>query len=153
MRNDGSAMHFDKIVFIGPLVSTVSVMKIFESSVIVVRWDKVANVTNYTVTWTSDGTLLSSRIQIEQLFTLNGSIDTVYNISVAATNSLCTGPEFITSVLFSAGMYLPFLYLLYVIYPMHIYSKQVCKQDLFSLSQCCDKPTLHMTVLRDNCHN
>ena len=105
MYNDCSAMHFEKIVFTGPPALTVSVMKIFESLSIVVWWDKVANVTNYIVTWTSDGTSLSSHTLIEQSpFTLNGlTFDTVYNISIAATNSLCTGPEFITSVLFSAG--------------------------------------------------
>ena len=83
-------------------------MKIFERSVIVVRWDEVANVSNYTVTWTSDGTNSTpSHTLIQQSsFTLNGlTLDTVYNISVVASNSHCTGPEFITSVSLPAGTY------------------------------------------------
>ena len=106
-----SATYFEETVFTGLPVVRISVMKNFEFSLIVVRWDEVVNVSNYTVTWTSDGTFLSSETLIQQSsFTLNGlTLDTVYNISVVASNSHCTGPEFITSVLFSAGTYIPFL--------------------------------------------
>ena len=155
MCNDCSTMHFEKIVFTGPLVSTVSVMKIFESSVIVVQWDKVADVSNYTVNWTGDGTL-SSHTQIDQSFTLNGlTLDRVYNISVTATNSLCTGPEFITSVLFSAGTVCAYHFRYIRTLCPYTVNKSVNRtvKELFCRSQCCDKPTLCMTVLRDNIHN
>ena len=100
-----SATHFE-IVFTGPSVVRISVMKNFELSLIVVRWDEVVNVSNYTVTWTdSDGTFLSTETLIQQSsLALSGlTLNTVYNISIVASNSHCTGPEFITSVLFSAG--------------------------------------------------
>ena len=80
-------------------------MKDFESSSVVVQWDEMDDVTNYTVTWTSENILLQSHTLIEQSsYTITGlTFDTVYTITVAASNSHCTGPEYRTIVLFSVG--------------------------------------------------
>ena len=82
-------------------------MKNFESSSIVVQWDTVANVTNYTVMWTNDANPIHSTTLIEQSsYTITGlTLDTVYTITVTAANRFCTGPEVMTSVVFSAGTY------------------------------------------------
>ena len=82
-------------------------MRNFESSSVVVQWDEVDDVTNYTVTWTSEATPLQSATLIEQSsYTITElTLDTVYNISVAAANNHCTGPEYRTSIIFSAGTY------------------------------------------------
>ena len=84
-----------------------NILKNFESSSIVVQWDAVANVTNYTVMWTNDANPIQSATLIEQSsYTITGlTLDTVYTITVTAANRFCTGPEVTTSVVFSAGMY------------------------------------------------
>ena len=87
-----------------------NVLKHFENSSIVVQWDQVANVSNYTVTLTSESIPTRSHTLIKQSpYTITGlTLDAVYNISIAASNSHCTGPEYKTSVLFSAGTYIQF---------------------------------------------
>ena len=85
-------------------------MKDNKSSSIVVQWDAVANVTNYTVMWTNDANPIQSTTLIEQSsFTINGlTLDTVYTINVTAANRFCTGPEVMTSVVFSTGTYVSY---------------------------------------------
>ena len=103
-------------------------MKNTESLSIVIQWDEVDDslTTTYTVTWTSNETnSIQSHTLIEQSsYTITGlTLDTVYTITVAASNSHCTGPEFRTSVLFSAGTYtyvcIPFLIFIVRSRPKH----------------------------------
>ena len=86
-----------------------SIEKRILESKIIIKWDPVDNSlpTNYTVTWTSDGTnSTQSHTLIEQLsYTITGlTLDTVYNITITATNRCGTGPEYQISVSFSAGI-------------------------------------------------
>ena len=84
-----------------------NVVKDLENSLVVVQWDEVDDDTNYTVTWTSEAIPIQSATLIEQSpYRITGlTRDTVYNITVVASNNHCTGPEYRSSVLFSAGTY------------------------------------------------
>ena len=87
----------------GPPALTVNIMKHTESSSIVVQWDEVDDSlpTTYTVTWTSERDHITHPVTlIGQLsYTITGlTLDTVYTITVTATNICGTGPEYITSV-------------------------------------------------------
>ena len=79
-----------------------------ESSSIFVQWDEVDDSlpTTYTVTWTSERDLNNVQVQtlIEQSsYTIAGlTLDTVYTISVTASNRCGQGPEYSTSVSLSA---------------------------------------------------
>ena len=94
-------------LFTGPPALTVDLVKNIKSLSIVVIWDAVNNVVNYTVTWISESSLTQSYTLIEQSsYIIAGlTLDTVYNISVFATNKFCTGPEFRISAILSAGTY------------------------------------------------
>ena len=73
--------------------------------------------TTYIVTWTSNGiNSIHSHTLIEQSsYTITGlTLDTVYTITVTATNGCGTGPEYRTSILLTTGMY-HYHYLLYII--------------------------------------
>ena len=64
--------------------------------------------TTYTVTWTINGTnSIQSHTLIEQSsYTITGlTLDTVYTITVTASNKCGQGPEYLTSVSFFAGTY------------------------------------------------
>ena len=74
-----------------------------ESSSIVVQWDEVDDSlpTTYTVTWTSEiDHIVQVKTLIEQSpYTITGlTLDTVYTITVTATNKYGGGPEYSTSV-------------------------------------------------------
>ena len=74
-----------------------------ENSSIVVQWDEVNDSlpTTYTVNWTIDGTdSIQSQTLIEQSsYTITGlTLDTIYTITVNATNICGTGPENSTRV-------------------------------------------------------
>ena len=91
-----------------------SVTKSFINSSIVVQWDEVDDSlpTTYIVNWTSDGAnFTQSHTLIEQSsYTITGlTVDTVYTITVTATNRCGTGPEYMVRVIFSAGTYVSFL--------------------------------------------
>ena len=63
--------------------------------------------TNYTVTWTSDGTdSIQSHTLIEQSsYTITAlTLDAVYTITVTAANGFCIGPRNMVTVTFSAGI-------------------------------------------------
>ena len=86
-----------------------NIAKNFINSSVVVQWDAVDDslLTNYTVTWTDDRIFsIQSHTLIEQSsYTITGlTLDTVYDISITAANEFCTGPENMTSILFSAGI-------------------------------------------------
>ena len=90
--------------FTGPPALTVNITKNTESSSIVVQWDEVDNSfpITYVVTWTSERDLNDAQsIGVVELssWTITGlALDTVYTITVTATNICGHGPEYRTSV-------------------------------------------------------
>ena len=79
-------------------------MRKTESSSIVVQWDEVGDSlpTTYTVTWTNenDHNIQSKTLEEQSSYTITGlTLDTVYTITVTASNKCGTGPEYSTSVL------------------------------------------------------
>ena len=99
-------------------------MKDLENSLVVVQWDEVDDVTNYTVTWTSEAIPIPSATVIEQSsYTITGlARDTIYNITVVASNNHCSGPEYRSSIIFSAGTYhFSYFYCIYIyIYILYV---------------------------------
>ena len=71
---------------------------------VIVQWDEVDDSlpTAYTVTWTSERDLNNVQVELlieQSLYTITGLIlDTVYTITVTASNKCGTGPEYSTSV-------------------------------------------------------
>ena len=91
--------------FTGPRVSTVIITKNIESSSLVIQWDKVDDSlpTNYTVTWTWTSNRTNSTVTEQSSYTITGlTLDTVYTITVTASNRCGQGPEYRTSVLLIA---------------------------------------------------
>ena len=90
--------------FIDPDALSVNITKGNGSSSVVVQWDVVDDslTTNYTVTWTRDGTNFTQGISIirqQTSYTISGlTLDTVYTITVTPSNGCGTGPEHRTSV-------------------------------------------------------
>ena len=77
-----------------------------ESLSIIVQWDKVDNslITTYIVTWTNERDHMISHFTLEEQssYMITGlTLDTVYTITVTASNKCGTGPEYSTSVLFT----------------------------------------------------
>ena len=98
------------IYLTGPSALKVTTTRNIGDLSVVVQWDEVDDFlpTNYTITWTSDGTNpIQSHSLIEQSsYTITGlTLDAVYTITVTATNRCGTGPEYRNSVLFPTGMY------------------------------------------------
>ena len=80
-----------------------TITKSTESSLIVVQWDKVDDSlpTTFIVTWTSERDHIERSRGLVGLTSYNITgltIDTVYNITVTATNICGTGPEYRTIV-------------------------------------------------------
>ena len=74
-----------------------------ESSSIIVQWDEVDDSlpTTYIVTWSNERDHIEHPATIEEQssYTITGlTLDTVYTITVTATNICGTGPEYSTSV-------------------------------------------------------
>ena len=95
--------YVNMLNFVGPPGLTVNITENIESPSIVVQWDEVDDslITNYTVTWTSERDhILHHDALIEQLsYTIIGlTLDTVYIITVSASNNCGSGPEYRTSV-------------------------------------------------------
>ena len=102
--------------FTAPPALTVTITNNTESPSVVVQWDEVDDFlyTIYAVTWTSERDL--NNVQIENVeeqpsYTITGlTLDTVYTITVTATNRCGSGPEYSTSVSISTGtMYFNYL--------------------------------------------
>ena len=96
-------MYHILILFAEPSDLTVNITEIIMNLSVVVQWDEVDDSlpTIYRVTWTSNETnSTQSRILIEQSsYTITGlTLDTVYTITVTASNRCGQGPEYITSV-------------------------------------------------------
>ena len=90
-------------VFTGPPALTVKIMKKIDNLLIVV-WDKVDDSLNttYEVTWGSNKTQ-SHTLTKQSSCTITGlTLDTVYNISVTASNRCGTGPEYSTTVILTS---------------------------------------------------
>ena len=81
-------------------------MKNIETLSIIVQWDSVddSHPTTYTIIWTNEKNLFKVTTLIEQTsYTITGlTVDTVYTVTVIAANRCGNGPEFSTSVSFSA---------------------------------------------------
>ena len=81
-----------------------NIIKSSERSSIVVQWDEVDDFfpTTYVVTWTSERDLNDIQrktVEEQSSYTITGlTLDTVYTITVYATNRCGTGPEYRTSV-------------------------------------------------------
>ena len=92
----------------GPSDLKVATTKSIVNLSIVIQWDEVDDslTTTYIVTWTSERDHVKVINLIEQSsYTITGlTLDTVYTISVIATNMCGTGPEYRTSVSFPTGM-------------------------------------------------
>ena len=86
-----------------------NITKNTESSSIVVQWDKVDDSlpTTYIVTWTSERDLNNVQVKVlleQSSYTITGlTLDTVYTITVTASNKCGTGPEYSTSISFPTG--------------------------------------------------
>ena len=77
---------------------------------VVVQWDEVDDSlpTTYIIIWTSerDHIAHSDTIEEQSSYTITGlTLDTVYTITVSASNKCGTGPEYNTSVSLPTGMY------------------------------------------------
>ena len=96
--------------FTGPPALTLNIIKNTESSSIVVQWDEVDDslTTTYIVNWTSNET---NSVQLHTLieqssYTITGlTLHTAYTITVTGANMCGTGPENITSVLFTTDTF------------------------------------------------
>ena len=87
----------------GPPALTVNIIKNTESSSIVVRWDEVDNSlpTTYVVTWTRRVDHAARHVTLieQSSYTITGlTLDTVYTITVTASNRCGQGPEYRTNV-------------------------------------------------------
>ena len=94
--------------FTDPSVLTVNIIEKTENSSVVVQWDEVDDSLpiTYIVTWTSErDKILHPVTLIEQSsYTITGlTLDTVYTITVTASNKCGQGPEYSTSVSLTAG--------------------------------------------------
>ena len=95
--------------FTAPPALTVTMTKNPESPSVVVQWDEVDDslTTYYTVTWTSERDLNNVQVKLlieQSSYTITGlTLDTVYTITVTATNRCGAGPEYSTSVSISTG--------------------------------------------------
>ena len=79
-----------------------------ENSSITVQWDEVDDslTTTYAVTWTSERDHILHHVTLteQSSYTITGlTLDTVYTITVTASNKNDQGPEYSTSVLLTAG--------------------------------------------------
>ena len=97
------------VCFTGPSALTVNITKNIETLSIVVQWDAVDDSlpTTYVTIWTwyheREHKFLSAAVIEQTSYTITGlTLDTVYTLTVTATNKCGTGPEFITSISFSA---------------------------------------------------
>ena len=86
-----------------------NVTKNIENSSIIVQWEAVDDslTITYTVTLTSErdhnNNIQSATLREQSSYTITGlTLDTVYTITVTAVNKCGTGPEFTTSISFTA---------------------------------------------------
>ena len=94
---------FTYVCSTGPPALTVNIMKNTESSSVVVQWDEVDDSlpTTYTVTWISesDYNIQVKTLEEQSSYTITGlHLDTVYTITVTATNRCGSGPEYSTTI-------------------------------------------------------
>ena len=96
------------VCFTGPSALTVNIVKNTENSSIVVQWDEVDNflTTTYIVTWTSERDYITHPVTLieQSSYTITGlTLDTVYTITVTASNRCGQGPEYRTSASLTTG--------------------------------------------------
>ena len=89
------------------------IIKSINNSSILVQWDEVDNSLNATyVIWLSDdsGALQVISLIKQSSYTITGlALDTVYTITVTATNMCGTGPEYKTTISLSTGTTTPII--------------------------------------------
>ena len=95
-------------MYIGPPALRVYITKSIKDLSVVVKWDEVDDSlpTTYIVTWISATIHVESVTLIEQSpYTITGlTLDTVYTVTVTASNRCGTGPKYSTSISFSSGI-------------------------------------------------
>ena len=93
--------------FTGPSGLTVTIIKLNDTSAIVVQWDVVDDFldTNYAVRWTNRRDRDQAAAIIEQTsYTITGlTLDTVYTVTVSASNKCGEGPEVNASIILFTG--------------------------------------------------
>ena len=88
-----------------------------ESSSVVVQWDEVDNSLpiTYVVTWTDERNHItqSQGLVGQSLYTITGlTLDTVYTITVAASNRCSSGPEYRSIISLTSGItFITYVYL------------------------------------------
>ena len=107
------------VPFTGPPALTMNIVRNIETSSVVVLWDEVDDSlpTTYVVTWTSDVTnSIQSHTLIEQSsYTITGlTLDTIYTITVTASDRCGTGPNSTASVTISTGITYIHTFIIYV---------------------------------------
>ena len=95
-------------VFTGPSVLTLSIAKNVIELSIIVQWDEVDDLlpTTYIVTWTGerDHIVHPSTLIEQSSYTITGlTLDTVYTITVTASNRCGQGPETVSDTSFTTG--------------------------------------------------
>ena len=93
---------------IGPSALKVNTTKNIVGFAVVVQWDEVDDslTTTYIVTWASERDHITHPVTLieQSSYTITGlTLDTVYTITVTASNRCGQGPEYRTSVSFKAG--------------------------------------------------
>ena len=94
--------------YVGPPALTVNITKNTESLSIVVHWDEVDDslTTTYIVTWTSERDLNNVQVKTveeQSSYTITGlTLNTVYTITVYATNRCGTSVSLTTDAIFSS---------------------------------------------------
>ena len=93
--------------FADPPVLTVSITRNTDSSSIVVQWDDMDDslTTTYIVTWSSERDHITHPVILteQSSYTITGlTLNTVYTITVTASNRCGQGPEYLTSVSLTA---------------------------------------------------
>ena len=96
-------MNVLNLIFTAPPALTVNITKNTESSSIVVQWDEVDDslTTTYIVTWSSERDHIVNHFTLieESSYAVTGlTLDTVYTITVTASNECGQGPEYRISV-------------------------------------------------------
>ena len=109
----------------GPSALTVNITENTESSSIVVQWDEVDDSlpVTYVVTWTDerDHITQSQGLVGQSSYTITGlTLDTIYTITVAASNRCSSGPEYRNIISLTSGTtFIMYVYLVLLLATMY----------------------------------
>ena len=95
----------------GPSALQMKASKNITNLSVAMQWDEVDDslTTTYIVTWTSERDHIVHHVTLieESSYTITGlTLDTVYTITVTASNICGQGPEYRTNVSLTTGMYI-----------------------------------------------